>query len=170
MNKHELSSQSGVSYNSIYHICHGKRIPGENILFSICHVLHADIEELMRLRDIAITEAAKARPAMIEVICQKCGLPGNAGRKMKYPHEECQLEVRREGANSARLKKPKRTTETLPANQKHRQKKLCLKCNKKFKSEGPWNCVCGPCNAVNAFNGQPPRAYKIMETGKLAAC
>jgi hypothetical protein len=30
------------------------------------------------------------------------------------------------------------------------RKKVCLKCNKKFKSKGAYNRVCDPCDAVNS--------------------
>jgi hypothetical protein len=34
----------------------------------------------------------------------------------------------------------------------------CLRCNKRFQSEGPWNRLCTRCNALNKDVKAPPSA------------
>lgn len=39
--------------------------------------------------------------------------------------------------------------------------RVCLRCNKSFDSEGPWNRLCGPCHSRNT--GRQPHQH---DTGK----
>ncbi len=43
--------------------------------------------------------------------------------------------------------------------------RVCLKCNKKFLSQGPGNRICKPCARLNAYFGPIPEVLLAKERG-----
>ena len=45
-------------------------------------------------------------------------------------------------------------------------RRVCLKCDKKFRSKGPGNRICGECSRINARYANMPDALLQMERGE----
>lgn len=122
------------------------------------------------------SKISKAWP-LKRVICNHCGKPGKARSAWsKFPHPTCKLEHWREySAKSnrefyglhgstrqyANLKKITQN-DILLTSLKQEGKRVCLKCDKKFKSNGPWNRLCPHCKNLNDRGIQEGQPYKVI--------
>jgi predicted nucleic acid-binding Zn ribbon protein len=91
------------------------------------------------------------------VICQRpgCGKPVPASRR-KYCSDKCARIVNRDSA-AARARR--RAAAIAAKGGDHVATRVCLSCNRRFLSEGPWNRICPFCSERNVAT--PPRAAAV---------
>jgi len=92
------------------------------------------------------------------MICQRDGCHNEVppGRR-KYCGEKCAAIVNKQSA-AIRSQRYYRTTFT--SLKKTYTPRICLSCNRKFRSEGPWNRICPVCSERNA-NYSPLRSRAV---------
>jgi len=66
--------------------------------------------------------------------------------RRRYCSDEC-----RKMANRERVSQERRKEQLAPVSKRFRKQKLrtCLRCNKEFLSDGPWNRLCQACSEKN---------------------
>src|SRR3990167_8484231 len=109
------------------------------------------------------------------ITCAHCGKKGMAKRSStKYPHKECQLAAHsarnkkyekeyhlRHGCSRSNIDMDRVEENHILLGGQHPRRRVCLQCNRKFKSEGVWNRICGHCKYLEGKGIQPCRRYKV---------